>query len=73
MLTMFYCERCRGERGWPSAVPKSFGHCELCNEVGVVYDYPMRLLIEYEQDIRDFIQREAMDRLIRQGPMYGQG
>lgn len=41
---MFYCDKCGLEKGWPKSITKSFGTCELCDEVSVCNDTPSRLL-----------------------------
>ncbi len=30
---MFYCNKCAKEKGWHESLNKSFGKCEICNNV----------------------------------------
>ena len=41
---MFYCDKCALEKGWPKSIGKSFGTCEVCDEVSVCNDTPSKLL-----------------------------
>lgn len=35
---MFYCEKCRKEKHWPTGMLNSYGHCEVCGEIADCYD-----------------------------------
>lgn len=63
---MFYCEKCRVERGWPESFGKSHGPCEICHTVAVCNDIPSRALPEPkrkpESTIPDKEQRERHER-----------
>lgn len=41
---MFYCEKCRVEKGWPQGVLRSSGRCECCDEPAMCHDVPSRML-----------------------------
>lgn len=41
---MFYCETCRIEADWPTALGRSHGPCEVCGEVAVCHDRPCSTL-----------------------------
>lgn len=35
---MFYCEPCRVKRSWPESIGKSYGKCEVCDNVRICND-----------------------------------
>jgi hypothetical protein len=35
---MFYCEKCRKKKNWPSSFFKSLGPCEICNKTAICYN-----------------------------------
>lgn len=37
---MFYCEECRKDRDWPTALAQSHGTCEMCNKTALCHDRP---------------------------------
>lgn len=41
---MFYCEPCRAKNEWPDSLGKSYGKCEVCDEVRSCYDRPSSTL-----------------------------
>jgi hypothetical protein len=63
---MFYCEKCRAEKGWPTGImgePTSFGNCEVCSGRGrqPCYDIPCSYLpdpVPPAEGVRDAIKGE---------------
>lgn len=42
---MFFCEPCRELRDWPeSPLSRSYGRCEICDQVATCWDVPSSAL-----------------------------
>ena len=41
---MFFCDKCAEKRDWPESFSKSYGKCEICDNVTVCSDVPSRYL-----------------------------
>jgi len=50
---MFYCEACQKKNNWVKASPRSYGHCEICNEPGDCYDVPSSYLPALPKNVMD--------------------
>ena len=43
---MFFCEKCRKDRDWPSSISRSYGRCEMCEQSAPCHDVPCKFLPE---------------------------
>ncbi len=41
---MFYCYKCKEEKGWIKSLNQSFGKCEICETTSNCNDVPSHLL-----------------------------
>ena len=41
---MFYCGTCEKDNEWPDSFIKSYGKCEMCDNVALCNDVPSRYL-----------------------------
>lgn len=57
---MFYCNKCKDEKGWPESWSKSYGKCEICDEVATCNDVPSSHLA-YIRKQREMKERDGMN------------
>lgn len=53
---MFYCDKCKEKKGWPESWAKSYGKCEICDEVALCNDVPsshLREISKEKQQVKD--------------------
>jgi hypothetical protein len=50
---MFYCDPCADKREWPPSLSRSYGRCEICDEMSVCNDKPSRHLPPPKQGFID--------------------
>jgi hypothetical protein len=60
---MFYCEKCRIEKGWPESYSRSTGRCECCNEKTICHDVPSKHLPLPKPDLTKIKAEEIANRI----------
>ncbi len=62
---MFYCNKCATNRDWPSSIFKSYGACEICNEVTECSDVPSSYL-PMPKIMPTYVGRHRKDSLVNE-------
>lgn len=45
---MFFCKKCGEAKQWPESMVKSYGRCEVCEEVAICNDIPAGRLASHD-------------------------